>query len=92
MELYYGAYRSTQSERNLALLERFFSQFAVLPLDTTAAKVAGRIRSELSVNGTPIGPSDLLIAAIALVNNLTLVTHNTREFSRVGGLVIEDWE
>ncbi|MHC5748833.1 MAG: PIN domain-containing protein, partial [Nostoc sp.] len=63
MELYYGAYRSTQSERNLALLERFFSQFAVLPLDTTAAKVAGRIRSELSVNGTPIGPSDLLIAA-----------------------------
>jgi tRNA(fMet)-specific endonuclease VapC len=92
MELYYGAYHSTQSERNLALLERFFSQFAVLPLDTTAARVAGRIRSELSVNGTPIGPSDLLIAAIALVNNLTLVTHNTREFNRVSGLVIEDWE
>ncbi|MBD6621014.1 type II toxin-antitoxin system VapC family toxin [Komarekiella sp. 'clone 1'] len=92
MELYYGAYRSIQSERNLALLERFFSQFAVLPLDTAAARVAGRIRAELSVNGTPIGPSDLLIAAIALVNNLTLVTHNIREFSRVSGLVIEDWE
>lgn len=39
-----------------------------------------------------IGPYDLLIAAIALANNLTLVTHNTNEFSRVPGLVIEDWE
>ncbi|MHC0068526.1 hypothetical protein ACWATR_37635 [Nostoc sp. UIC 10890] len=54
------------------MLERFFSQFAVLPLDTTSARVAGRIRSELSVNGTPIDPSGLLIVAIALVNNLTL--------------------
>ncbi|RCJ38648.1 twitching motility protein PilT [Nostoc minutum NIES-26] len=92
MELYYGAYRSTQTERNLALLERFFSQFAVLLLDPAAAKVAGRIRSELAASGTPIGPSDLLIAAIALVNNLTLVTHNTREFGRVSRLLIEDWE
>ena len=92
MELYYGAYRSTQTERNLSLLERFLSQFAVLPLDSAAAKVAGRIRSELAATGTPIGPSDLLIAAIALTHNLTLVTHNTREFSRVSGLAIEDWE
>jgi len=92
MELYYGAYRSTQTERNLSLLERFLSQFAVLPLDSSAAKVAGRIRSELAATGTPIGPSDLLIAAIALTHNLTLVTHNTREFSRVSGLAIEDWE
>ncbi len=92
MELYYGAYHSNQSERNLALLERFFNQFAVLGLDPAAARVGGRIRSELAASGTPIGPSDLLIAAIAVVNNLTLVTHNTREFSRVSGLVIEDWE
>jgi tRNA(fMet)-specific endonuclease VapC len=42
--------------------------------------------------GTPIGSYDLLIAAIALVNDLTLVTHNTREFERVEGLQIEDWE
>ncbi|MBW4617652.1 MAG: type II toxin-antitoxin system VapC family toxin [Desmonostoc vinosum HA7617-LM4] len=92
MELYYGAYRSTQTERNLAILERFFSQFAVLPLDPAAARVAGRIRAELLASGTPIGPNDFQIAAIALTHNLTLVTHNTREFGRVSGLVIEDWE
>lgn len=76
----------------MILLERFCSQFVVLPLDTQAAKVAGRIRCQLASGGIPIGPNDLLIAAIALVNNLTLVTHNTREFNRVQGLVIEDWE
>lgn len=92
VELYYGAYRSNQAQRNLILLERFFRQFVVLPLDTQAAKVAGRIRCELAASGIPVGPNDLLIAAIALVNNLVLVTHNTREFSRVQGLVIEDWE
>jgi len=83
---------SNRTEFSAIRLERFFSQFAVLPLDPVAARVAGRIRSELAASGTPIGPSDLLIAAIAVVNNLTLVTHNTREFGRVSELVIDDWE
>jgi len=51
-----------------------------------------KIRADLSKVGTPIGPYDLLIASIALANNVILVTHNTREFSRVSGLEIEDWE
>jgi len=42
--------------------------------------------------GTPIGLYDLLIAAIAIVNDLILVTHNTREFERVTELKLEDWE
>jgi len=42
--------------------------------------------------GTPIGPNDLLIAAIALAHQATLVTHNTREFERIVGLLVEDWE
>lgn len=92
MELCYGAYRSAYPEQNLAILERFFSGFTVLPLDTPAARAAGRIRAELAALGTPIGPYDLQIAAIALANNLILVTHNTGEFSRVNGLQIEDWE
>ncbi len=92
MELYYGAYRSAQVERNLAVLQRFFSQFAVLQLDPESARIAGRIRAELAALGTPIGPYDSQIAAIAIVNNLRLVTHNTGEFSRVNGLQIEDWE
>ena len=92
MELVYGAYRSANLERNLALLERFFSQFSILLLDEQAARVAGQVRAQLAALGTPIGPYDVQIAAIALVNNLILVTHNTGEFNRVSGLQIEDWE
>ncbi len=80
IELYYGADRSPQMKRNLALLERFFSQFTILPLDEPSARLAGQIRAELAASGTPIGPYDLQIAAIALVNNLVLVTHNITEF------------
>lgn len=92
LELYYGAYRSAQQERNLEILQRFFSQFTIIRLDPEAARIAGRIRAELAASGTPIGPYDVQIAAIAMANNLILVTHNTREFSRVNGLQIEDWE
>ncbi len=53
---------------------------------------AGRIRAQLANAGTPIGYNDLLIASIALSHDLILVTHNTKEFVRVEGLKIEDWE
>jgi tRNA(fMet)-specific endonuclease VapC len=92
LELYYGAYRSVQQERNLEILQRFFSQFTIIRLDPEAAIIAGKLRAELAASGTPIGPYDVQIAAIAMANNLILVTHNTREFSRVNGLQIEDWE
>ncbi len=91
-ELYYGAYKSTRRDRNLANLNRFFSQFISLPFDDNAAAIAGQVRAQLNVAGTPIGSNDLLIAAIALSNDLTLVTHNTREFGRINGLKYEDWE
>ncbi|HAJ58303.1 MAG TPA: VapC toxin family PIN domain ribonuclease [Cyanobacteria bacterium UBA8543] len=91
-ELYYGAYKSTRRNRNLANLNRFFSQFISLPFDDNAAAIAGQVRAQLDVAGTPIGSNDLLIAAIALSNDLTLVTHNTREFGRINGLKYEDWE
>jgi tRNA(fMet)-specific endonuclease VapC len=92
LELYYGAYRSAQQERNLEILQRFFSQFIIIPLDPEAARIAGRIRAELAASGTPIGPYDVQIAAITMANNLIVVTHNTKEFGRVNGLQIEDWE
>lgn len=91
-ELYYGAWKSLCRERNLDLLQRLFERFDSLPFDDSAAQVYGRIRSQLAFQGTPIGPNDLMIAAIALSRNLVLVTHNTREFQRVDGLKIEDWE
>jgi len=91
-ELYYGAYKSVRFESNLALYREFFREFVSLPFDGIVAEVYGRIRAQLESLGTPIGPNDLQIAAIAIVNNLILVTHNTREFSRVRDLRFEDWE
>lgn len=91
-ELIYGALRSDRAVENRAVLKRFFSRFISLPFDDAAASAHGRIRSDLADRGLPIGPHDMMIAAIALVNNLTVVTHNTSEFSRVTGLRVEDWE
>jgi len=91
-ELLYGAYRSTRREDNLRLLTSLFQLFKSLPFDDAAADTYGRIRADLTARGTPIGPNDLMIAAIALAHHLTLVTHNTREFGRVEGLHLEDWE
>ncbi len=91
-ELFYGAMRSGNPKRNLARQQEFLNLFVSLPLDDLAATKAGEIRANLAALGTPIGPYDLLIAAIAIVNNLTLVTHNTREFERVSELRVEDWE
>jgi tRNA(fMet)-specific endonuclease VapC len=91
-ELFYGARRSNNPQRTLALQSAFLNNFFSLPFDDAAATIFGRIRAELATLGTPIGPYDLQIASIALAHNLILVTHNTREFSRVNGLQIEDWE
>lgn len=91
-ELYYGAYRSSRIAENLQTLEQFFADLTSYPFDGQAAQICGRIRTTLQNQGTPIGAYDVQIAAIALTHNLTLVTHNTREFSRVDGLAIEDWE
>lgn len=91
-ELYYGAYKSARREANLAVLTTLFAGFGSLPFDGEAARISGEIRADLARKGTPIGPYDLQIAAIALANDCTLVTHNTGEFSRIAGLKLEDWE
>ncbi len=91
-ELIYGAHRSDRPEANLSLLQIFFAPFISLPFDGRAAEVYGRVRRELERTGTIIGPHDLLIASIALANDLILVTHNTREFSRLTELTLEDWQ
>ncbi|MDB9307565.1 type II toxin-antitoxin system VapC family toxin [Aphanizomenon sp. CS-733/32] len=91
-ELFYGAMRSAKPDSNLKLQQGFLDKFVSLPFNDEAAIIFGNIRAELTSKGTPIGGYDLQIAAIALANNLILVTHNTREFSRIPQLQLQDWE
>jgi tRNA(fMet)-specific endonuclease VapC len=91
-ELFYGAMKSNNPTRTLERQQQFLERFISLPFGDDAAILFGQIRAHLANIGTPIGAYDLQIAAIALANNLTLVTHNTREFSRVDGLQLDDWE
>ena len=67
-------------------------RFEILPFDAEDARHAGEVRAALERAGTPIGGYDVLIAGQALARDLILVTHNMREFERVAGLRIEDWE
>lgn len=91
-ELLYGAAKSATGEGSLARLNRFFSLFNSLAFDDRSAVVYGALRADLERRGRLIGPNDLMIAAIALANDSILVTHNTREFGRIGNLKHEDWE
>jgi tRNA(fMet)-specific endonuclease VapC len=91
-ELLFGALRSQQQEGNLARLQKLFAPLQSFEFDNQAAEHYAEIRAELTVKGQLIGANDLLIAAIARAQKVTLVTHNTSEFSRVSGLLIEDWE
>ena len=89
-ELFYGAFKSQRVGENLARIEGL--QFEILAFDREDAREAGNIRAALAKVGTPIGPYDVLIAGQAVARSLTLVTHNTREFRRIPGLQVEDWQ
>lgn len=91
-ELYYGALRTQNVLKTLKTQIEFLSRYKSLPFDDRAVAQAARIRTELTWTGRLIGLYDILIAAIALANKLTLVTHNTAEFQRVAHLKLEDWE
>lgn len=91
-ELWYGVARSAHRTENEERLRIFLSaDIGVVSFDEDDAAVAGALRAGLESDGTPIGPYDLLIAAQALRTGATLVTANVSEFSRVRGLVWQDW-
>jgi tRNA(fMet)-specific endonuclease VapC len=90
-ELQYGVHKSQHIEQNQRALEQFLIPLICIPFDDQAAATYGEIRAALETQGTPIGALDTLIAAHALSLNVTLVTNNTREFSRVPGLQVIDW-
>ena len=91
-ELLHGAERSADPARNLRWVEDFRSRLDVLPYAEKAATHYGAIRAALERVGNVIGINDLHIAAQARSEGLTLVTNNLREFTRVPGLLVENWK
>jgi tRNA(fMet)-specific endonuclease VapC len=91
-ELRYGSAKSSNPTKALAVQDQFLALIDLVPFDRLAADAYGNIRATLERQGTPIGANDMLIGVTALAHNLILVTHNTREFGRIVGLTIEDWE
>lgn len=90
-ELIYGAEKSTQVERNLAVIEGLAARLEVCPFDIRAAMHFGQIRAELARSGQIIGPYDMMIAGHARALGLILVSNNLREFERVPGLRLQNW-
>ena len=90
-ELRFGVEQSQRRDSTQGKLNRVIAALSVAPFEERAARAYGSVRAQLQADGTPIGPLDTLIAGHALSLDMTLVTNNTREFSRVPGLRFENW-
>ena len=90
-ELRYGAQKSARRAKTEQTVSRFIQPFRSLPFDEECVQPYALLRAQLEAIGTPIGPHDLMIAAIASAHRLTVVTRNLREFERVPGLRVEAW-
>ena len=90
-ELLLGAQRSDDIPRTTRLVEAFLRPFEVIPFCDRCAISYANIRWDVERRGVSIGPNDLLIAATTLANQGALVTHNTKEYGRIPGLILQDW-
>ena len=90
-ELEVGIAKSASSDKRKMLLKQFTSIVNVLSFGLNEAQISANLRADLEKKGTPIGPHDVLIASTAMANAGVLVTHNTREFSQIDGIKLEDW-
>ncbi len=90
-ELEYGVKKSQKVQQNQQALNQFLLPLTIFDFDYLAAQTYGEIRTTLEKQGNPIGALDLLIAAVAIAHELTLVTNNTKEFDRIPILKLENW-
>lgn len=90
-ELYYGAYRSRNRDKNLERVNLFVKENSVLACDTGVALEYGAIKNQLKQQGTPIPENDIWIAAIAMKHNLTLITRD-KHMENINGLDIQNWQ
>ena len=87
----HGVEKSQAVEKNRLALALLLANIEILDFDTLAAEAYGKIRADLEKGGTPIGPLDMMIAGHAKSLDYCIVTNNTKEFSRVRGLKLENW-
>lgn len=90
-ELLYGAKKSTQPEKNAAIVHRLAEIFPIVGITRSVIEAFAEIKRSLEIRGERLADLDLLIASTALSLNYTLVTNNTQHFRRVKGLKIENW-
>lgn len=90
-ELNVGIQKSNSPDKRLNQLSTLLTQVQIMPFGRKEAEVSAQIRAKLERQGKTIGPYDIQIAGCALANNVTLVTHNIKEFERVESLQIVDW-
>ena len=90
-ELYAGAYRHSNRTRLLALIGDLLRELQVLDFDAACAEQFGRVRGQNLRQGISFASADLMIASVALIHDLTLVTNNTVDFQQIPGLRLEDW-
>ena len=90
-EIEYGARKSRNYAETIRRYSEFTNTFESVPFSSAAAMRYGELWAHLERTGTLIGANDLMIASIALAEDATLITHNTREFECVPGLTLQDW-
>jgi tRNA(fMet)-specific endonuclease VapC len=90
-ELYSGAYKHPNPSRLLALIADLLQEVAVLDFDSACAEQFGKVQGGLLRQGIMVPETDLMIASVALIYDLTLVTHNTADFQNIPGLRLDDW-
>lgn len=90
-ELYFGAHNSKLIKKNIKNVQKVSATLAMVHFDDSAAENFGKIKADLSKSGNIIPDADIMIAAIARINDLILVTNNTLHFKRIPGLKIENW-
>ena len=91
-ELVYGAHKSGRPEYFIEKLEQLvWPNIQVLAFDESSAKVFGKLKAEMEKKGTPLTEPDLRIASIAMHHGLIVITGNTRHFSKISGITVENW-
>ncbi|MBW0435451.1 type II toxin-antitoxin system VapC family toxin [Leptospira yasudae] len=90
-ELLLGAFKSNDKKKNREVVLSFLDPFEIIGFNDIESEIYAEIRSDLEIQGIPIGPNDLLIASVVLSSNGILITNNEKEFKRILNLKVENW-